>query len=299
MKIGLQVPNFTWPGGPATIGPTLANIARAADAAGFASLWVMDHFFQIGSRDRAMGLGPAEDEMLEAYTALAYLAAHTTRVKLGAMVTGVIYRYPGLLVKTVTTLDVLSGGRAYLGIGAAWNEREALGLGVPFPSVKERFERLEEALQIAKQMWSDEVKPYAGKHYQLAETLNHPQPLSRPHPPILIGGSGEKKTLRLVAQYGDACNLFARLGPEVMRDKLEVLRRHCDEVGRDYAEIEKTSLNTIHLAPGKQSPAEVIQWCQTLAAIGIQQAIFNMPNVHELTPLETFGRDIIPAVVAL
>lgn len=296
MKIGLQIPNFTWPGGPAAIGQRLAQIARAADEAGFASLWVMDHFFQIGSRDRATGLGPAEDEMLESYSTLAFLAAHTQRVRLGTMVTGVIYRHPGLLVKTVSTLDVLSGGRAYLGIGAAWFEREAKGLGVPFPPIAERFERLEEALQIARQMWSDNNGPYQGKHYQLAETLNHPQPLSRPHPPILIGGSGEKKTLRLVARYADACNLFTRMDGDGLSAKLDVLKQHCAAVGRDYAEIEKTTLGTAHLAPGHQSPADLIAQGRALAALGIQQAIFNMPNVQEITPLETFGREIIPAL---
>ena len=247
MRIGLQVPNFTWPGGPQAIAPTLANIARTADQGGFASLWVMDHFFQIGV------IGPAEHEMLEGYSALNYLAALTKNVKLGTLVTGVIYRYPGILVKTVTTLDVLSGGRAYLGIGAAWFEREALGLGVPYPSTGERFQRLEEALQIAHQMWSDNNCPYAGKHYQLAETLCSPQPLSRPHPPILIGGAGEQKTLRLVAQYADACNLFARMGNDVVRAKLDVLQRHCEAVGRDYATIEKTTLDTAYLAPGQQA----------------------------------------------
>jgi F420-dependent oxidoreductase-like protein len=299
MKIGLQVPNFTWPGGPAGISGKLAEIARAADEAGFASLWVMDHFFQIGSRDRAMGLGPAEDEMLEGYSTLAYLAGLTKKVKLGTLVTGVIYRHPGILVKTVTTLDVLSGGRAYLGIGAAWNEREATGLGVPFPPVAERFQRLDEALQIAKQMWSDDNGPYTGKYYQLAETLNSPQPLTKPHPPILIGGSGEKKTLRLVAQYADACNLFARMGLDGIRAKLDVLQRHCDMVKRDYSEIEKTTLGTVHLAPGQLSASDVIEQCRALAGLGIQQAIFNMPNVHEITPLETFGREIIPVVQAL
>ena len=213
--------------------------------------------------------------------------------------TGVIYRYPGLLIKTVTTLDVLSGGRAYLGIGAAWNEREAKGLGVPFPSLAERFQRLEEALQIAKQMWSDESGPYRGKYYQLAETLNSPQPLSRPHPPILIGGGGEQKTLRLVAQYANACNLFAQIGTDNVRVKLEILKRHCDTIGRDYAEIEKTTLGTVHLGAGQLSASDVIKQCQLLAEIGIQHAIFNMPNVHEIRPLETFGREIIPAVAAL
>jgi F420-dependent oxidoreductase-like protein len=299
MRIGLQVPNFTWPAGPAAITPTLVEIARAADAAGFASLWVMDHFFQIGSPDRAMDLGPAEDDMLEGYSTLAFLAAQTEHVKLGTLVTGAIYRYPGILIKTVTTLDVLSGGRAYLGVGAGWFEREARGLGVSFPPLAERFQRLEETLQIAHQMWSDNDGSYNGRHYQLAETLNHPQPLTRPHPPILIGGGGEQKTLRLVAQYGDACNLFARMGTAVLTGKLEVLQRHCDAVGRSYAEIEKTTLDTVFLDPSGQSAADVIAQCEALAAIGVEHAIFNMPNVHEITPLETFGREIIPAVAAL
>jgi F420-dependent oxidoreductase-like protein len=299
MKIGLQIPNFTWPGSPANLGSKLTEIARTADEAGFASLWVMDHFFQIGSRDRSMGLGPAEDLMLEGYSALSYLAGVTKKVKLGTLVTGVIYRHPGILVKTVTTLDVLSGGRAYLGIGAAWNEREAAGLGVPFPPVAERFRRLEEALQIARQMWSDNDGPYQGRYYQLAETINSPQPLSQPHPPILIGGTGEKKTLRLVAQYADACNLFARLGHATLRAKLDVLKQHCDKVGRDYATIEKTTLDTVHLAPGQLSVADVIEQCRALAGIGIQHAIFNMPNVQDITPLEIFGREIIPAVAEL
>jgi F420-dependent oxidoreductase-like protein len=299
MKIGLQIPNFTYPDGPKELGSKLAEIARTADDAGFSSIWVMDHFFQIGSRDRSMGLGPAEDEMLEAYSTLSYLAGITKKVTLGTLVSGVIYRHPGILVKTVTTLDVLSGGRAYLGIGAAWNEREARGLGVLFPSVKERFERLEETLEIAKQMWSDNNGAYAGKHFLLAETLCNPQPLSRPHPPILIGGSGEKKTLQLVAKYADACNLFARMGKEVVQGKLEILKKHCEEVGRNYAEIEKTTLSTVHLAPDKMNAKNVIEECQALAGLGITHAIFNMPNVHEIKPLEIFGREIIPALADL
>src|SRR6266498_132318 len=294
MKIGLQIPNFTFPDGPKELGKKLTEIARIADDVGFHSIWVMDHFFQIGSRDRAGLLGPAEDEMLESYSTLSYLAGITKKVKLGTMVTGVVYRYPGILVKTVITLDVLSAGRAYLGIGAAWNEREARGLGVSFPPVKERFERLEETLQIAKQMWSGNNGSYQGKHFQLAETLCNPQPLTKPHPPILIGGGGEKKTLRLVAQYADACNLFARMGTATLRSKLEILKRHCEKVGRNYSEIEKTALSTIHLAQGKTSVKDVIEECRALAGIGIQHIIFNMPNTHEITPLETIGREIIP-----
>src|SRR5918911_2389948 len=256
MRVGLQIPSFTWPGGAAEIGPRLAQIGRTADEAGFASIWVMDHFFQIPV------VGRAAEPMLEGYSALSYLAAVTQRARLGTLVTGVVYRYPGILVKTVTTLDVLSGGRAYLGIGAAWNEREARGLGVPFPPVKERFERLEEALQIARHMWSGTVAPYHGKHYQLAETLNSPQALTKPHPPILIGGMGEQKTLRLGAQYADACNLFAHGGVELIRHKLAVLKRHCDAVGRPYDAIERTSLGTVNLGADGMSMLSIAtaQW---------------------------------------
>jgi len=299
MKIGLQIPNFTYPDGPKELGNKLAEIARTADDVGFSSLWVMDHFFQIGSRDRSMGLGPAEDEMLEGYSTLSYLAGVTKKITLGTMVTGVIYRHPGILVKTVSTLDVLSGGRAYLGIGAAWNEREARGLGIPFPPTKERFERLMETLEIAKQMWSDNNGAYTGKYYQLVETLCSPQPLSKPYPPILIGGSGEKQTLRLVAKYADACNLFARMGVDTVRGKLDILKQHCEKVGRNYSEIEKTTLSTAHLAPDKMNAKDVIEECRALAGIGIQHAIFNMPNVHEIKPLETFGKEIIPALADL
>jgi F420-dependent oxidoreductase-like protein len=293
MRIGVQLPSFSWPGGTAEIGARLAEIGRTADDAGFASIWVMDHFFQIGV------VGPPEEPMLEGYSALSYLAGVTKRVKLGTLVTGVHYRHPGILLKTVTTLDVLSGGRAYLGIGAGWNEQESRGLGVPFPSLKERFEQLEEALQIAHQMWSDDRSPYSGKHFQLADPLNHPQPLSKPHPPIMVGGGGEQKTLRMVAQYADACNLFARMGEDVLRQKLDVLREHCEAVGRPYDAIERTALNTVRLAPDGDTPASVIAQCRGLAKLGFQQIIFNMPNVAELAPLETFGREIIPAVAEL
>ena len=290
MRIGLQVPSFTWPGGAAEIGTRLAEIARTADDVGFASLWVMDHFFQI------QFLGPASDPMLESYATLNYLAGVTKRARLGTLVTGVVYRHPGLLVKTVTTLDVLSGGRAYLGIGAAWNEQEARGLGIPFPALKERFERLEETLQIAKQMWAGDTRPYDGKHYHLAEPLSSPQPLSKPHPPILIGGMGEQKTLRLVAKYANACNLFAREGDDVLRHKLDLIKRYCDEAKRPYDEIERTTLNTVNIAPGAMTAQDVIALCRAQAKLGIQHAIFNMPNVHEIKPLEVFGREIIPAV---
>ena len=290
MKIGLQIPNFTWPGGSPEIGQRLAEIAQTADNVGFASIWVMDHYFQI------QNVGKPDEPMLEGYSALSFMAGHTTHARLGTMVTGVIYRHPGILVKTVTTLDVLSGGRAYFGIGAAWFEREALGLGVQFPPLKERFARLEETLQIALQMWSGKIDRYDGKHYKLAETLCSPQPLSQPHPPILIGGGGETKTLKLVAKYADACNLFARLGPEVLTHKLDILKRHCDEVGRVYSEIEKTALNSINLASGGDTPAQMIEECRKLSRSGIQHVIFNMPNVSEIKPLEIIGREVIPEV---
>jgi F420-dependent oxidoreductase-like protein len=291
MKIGLQVPNFTWPGGPTRIASRLKDIARAADEGGFFSLWVMDHFFQISM------VGPPEHDMLEGYTTLGHLAAVTSRVKLGTMVTGVVYRYPGILVKAATTLDVLSGGRSYLGIGAAWNEQESRGLGVPFPPIATRFELLEEALQIAKQMWSGNDGPYRGKHNHLERTLCVPQPLSKPHPPILVAGGGEKKTLRMVAQYADACNLY---GPvETIKAKLEILKGHCAALGRDYDSIEKTTLGTAQVGTGKSTARDIIEHCKALAAIGIDHALFNVPNDHEMKPLEVFAREIIPAVAEL
>src|SRR5579859_1336642 len=240
MRLGLQVPNFTWPGGQEQLGDTFGLIAERAERAGFYSLWVMDHFFQIGFS------GPPELEMLEGYSALSFAAGRTNRIRLGTMVTGVTYRHPGILIKTATTLDVLSHGRAYLGIGAAWNEEEHRGLGVPYPPLKERFERLEETLQIALQMWAGDERPYHGRHYQLERPLNSPQALQRPHPPILVGGGGEQRTLRLVARYADACNLFMA-DREQLLHKLDVLREHCQAVGRAYGEIEKTTLGGLHL----------------------------------------------------
>jgi F420-dependent oxidoreductase-like protein len=294
MRLGLQVPNYTWPSGQENLGDTFGLIAQRAERAGLYSMWVMDHFFQI------RGVGPAENEMLEGWSALAFAAGRTNRIKLGTMVTGVTYRHPGILVKTATTLDVLSHGRAYLGIGAAWNEEEHAGLGVPFPPLAERFERLEETLQIAHQMWSDEETPFEGKHYHLARPLNSPQPVQKPHPPILIGGSGERKTLRLVAQYGDACNFFARLGKDQLQHKLDVLRDHCQSIGRPYEEIEKTTLDTIHLTRdgrnGTTTPAAAIEHFASLAAMGIDQVIFNMPNVYDLEPFDLLATEIVPAV---
>ncbi|MEI8308279.1 MAG: LLM class F420-dependent oxidoreductase [Chloroflexales bacterium] len=292
MKIGLQIPSFSWPGGTAEIGVRLAEIGHTADESGFDSLWVMDHFFQI------QHIGNAEEPMLEGYSALSFLAGVTKRATLGTLVTGVIYRYPGILAKTVTTLDVLSGGRAWLGIGAAWNEQESKGLGIPFPPLKVRFEQLEEALQIILQMWHGNESPYTGTHYQLERPLNSPQPVRTPRPPIMIGGIGEQKTLRMVAQYADACNLFSRLGDDVLRHKIDVLKGHCEKLGRPFEEIEITTLSTAFI-PGTQTPAEIIAHCKGLAALGVHHAIFNMPNVSDPQALKIFGREIIPAVAEL
>lgn len=234
MQIGIHFANFTLPGGPAALGPTLARTAQIADEGGCSTFTLMDHWFQMES------FRTAHDPMLEGYTSLGFLAGITARLRLGLLVTGVTYRHPGLLAKIVTTLDVLSGGRAFLGIGAAWYEREHLALGVAFPPVAERFERLEETLQICRQMWSDDDGPFEGRHYRLAETICVPPPI-QPRPRVLIGGSGERKTLRLVARYADACNLFAS-SPEEVRHKLDVLERHCAAEGRDPAEIERTIL---------------------------------------------------------
>lgn len=293
MRVGLQVPSFTWPNGQSQLGDTFGLIAERAERAGLYSLWVMDHFFQI------RGVGPAENEMLEGWSALAFAAGRTNRIKLGTMVTGVTYRYPGLLVKTATTLDVLSHGRAYFGVGAAWNEEEHAGLGVAFPPLAERFERLEEMLQIALQMWSGDEKAYQGKHYTLARPLNSPQSVQKPHPPILIGGTGERKTLRMVAQYGDACNLFLRLGKDEIKRKLDVLREHCVKLGRPYEQIEKTSLDTISLThdgrDGTLSPAAAIDYFGEVAAQGFDQAIFNTPRVADLETFEVLSQ-IIPEV---
>jgi F420-dependent oxidoreductase-like protein len=259
MQLDLHVPRFTWPGAPTSIGPTVTAVAQTAEAIGVHTLSFMDHWFQMEQ------MWPAEEPMLEGYTALGFVAAKTEQLRLRLLVGGVTYRHPGLLAKTVTTLDVLSGGRAELGLGAAWYEREHRGLGVPFPPISERFERLEEALQICLQMWSDDNGPYAGRHYQLAETLCSPQPVSSPRPRIMIGGSGERKTLRLVAQYADACNIFG--DAEVVAHKLDVLRRHCDTVGRDIAEIEVTAMVT---APDDcTDPDVVLTQAAALGAVGV------------------------------
>ncbi|REE99341.1 LLM class F420-dependent oxidoreductase [Thermomonospora umbrina] len=284
MRIGLQIPAFTFPGGVEQIGPEFGRIARDADQGGLDSLWVMDHFFQIPH------VGPVEDPMLEAYTALAYAAALTERITLGTMVTGVIFRHPGVLVKTVTTLDVLSGGRAWLAIGAAWNEEESVGLGLPFPPTAERFEQLEETLQIALQMWKGDESPYRGRHHTLERPLNSPQSLRRPHPRILVGGGGEKKTLRFVAKYADACNLS---DGEELPHKLRVLREHCEREGRPYEEIEKTVLTII---TPDTSVEEAVEVAGRLGERGVDHVIYSAFEPHRVTDLlarvrERVGRD--------
>lgn len=297
MRVGLQVPRFRWPGGPEQLGRTFGDIARRAEDAGFYSLWVMDHFFQI------QVMGARDEEMLEGWSALAFAAGKTERIRLGTMVTGVTYRHPAILVKTATTLDVLSGGRAYFGVGAAWNEDEHRGLGIAFPPVKERFEKLEELLQIALQMWSGEAKPYEGRHAHLEHALNVPNALQKPHPPILIGGMGEQKTLRLVAHYADACNLFAMPQPGALEHKLDVLRQHCETQGRPYEQIEKTSLGGVHItrdgSNGTKSPAEAIAHFQWLAGLGFDQAIISLPNVSDPDIFDMLASEVIPAVTEM
>ncbi|EIV95796.1 LLM class F420-dependent oxidoreductase [Frankia sp. QA3] len=290
MQIGLSLPDFTSPQGPERLGEELADVARTADAAGFDHLSVMDHFFQIPM------VGPAENEMLEAYTTLGFLAAHTRRVKLLTLVTGTVYRAPGALAKIISTLDVLSGGRAWLGIGAAWYEAEAAGLGLPFPPLAERFERLAETLEVCLRMWSDDESPYSGRHYQLARPLNSPQVLTRPHPPILIGGGGERKTLRLVARYAQACNLFP--GPELPR-KLDVLRAHCEAVGRDYDDILKTTTYSFDVGPDGDRVERILDDLGRLAELGVQAVLGGVRDVWRLEPLHILGERVIPLAAEL
>lgn len=297
MKVGLQVSSFTWPGGTAALAPTLARVVRTADEAGFDSIWVMDHFFQIRS------IGRADEPMLEGWTALGWMAAHTTRARLGLMVGGVHYRQPGLWVKAATTLDVLSGGRAWLGIGAAWNEEESNALGFRFPPLGERFEQLEDTLRIAHGMWTGErgtEESFEGRQYRASRLLNSPQAISRPRVPIMVGGGGERRTLRLVARYADACNVFG--GPEGINRKYEILRAHCEELGRDPGEVERSTLQTVRLALGGgsgESPQQVVDRFGELADAGAQHVIFSVRDVWDPAALEVIARDVLPAVRAL
>jgi F420-dependent oxidoreductase-like protein len=290
MRLGLHISDFTWANGAPGLRSDLARVVEAADEAGFDRISVMDHLWQIHI------IGPPEHEMLEAYTTLGFIAAHTERAKLMTLVTGVVYRSPGLLAKMVSTLDVLSGGRAWLGIGAAWNDEEATGLGLLFPPTAERFERLEETLQICLQMWSDDDGPYNGTHYQLGRTLNSPQALTKPHPPILIGGSGEKKTLRLVACYAQACNLFP--SPDIPH-KLDVLRQHCDAEGTDYNAIEKTAVFRFDVGDNGEKVAETIEQLKWLRGMGIEFAHGGVPDAWNTKQIEIIGKEVIPAIADL
>ena len=312
MRIGLHIGKFNWPGSPDNISDMLTEIAQAADRAGFYSIWVMDHVFQLGDQYGEVH-GPEEDAMLEAYTTVSHLAAVTKRIKVGAQVTCNFFRNPALLVKMLTTIDVLSKGRTYLGIGAGWFEREAVGYGYEFPSLKTRFEQLEETLKIIKHMWSGNTQPFEGKFIKLQEPVNNPPPVTKPHPPILIGGSGEKKTLRFVAKYADACNIV--LGTslknagvltredftwdntlERLKHKYSVLKQHCEDVGRPYSEVEKTVTTYIQFSSDAMNTEEVIELCKKLSDVGCEHVVFNMPNVHEIKPLEIMGEHVIPKV---
>jgi F420-dependent oxidoreductase-like protein len=287
MKLGLQVNSFTWPGGAAAIGPTLARVTRSADDVGFDSIWVMDHFFQI------RGLGPPEAPMLEGMTTLGFMAANSERARLGLMVGGIHYRAPALWIKAITTLDVLSGGRAWFGIGAAWNEEESTALGFPFPPLRERFEILEETLQMAQAMWSGGTgtgEAFHGKHVTATRLLNSPQAISRPRVPIMIGGGGEKKTLRLVAQYADACNVFG--DATLIKQKYAVLREHCERLGRPYDEIERSTLQSVDV--DAQSSDELVERFGVLGEAGAQSVLISVRGVSDLTRLERLGAEVIP-----
>jgi F420-dependent oxidoreductase-like protein len=295
MKLGLQIYSFTWPGGTEAIGPTLAQAVRTADDVGFDSIWVMDHFWQIGAP------GSELEPMLEGWTTLGFMAAHSQRARLGLMVGGVHYRNPGLWVKAATTLDVLSGGRAWLGIGAAWNQAESEGLGFPFPPLGQRFDMLEETLQIAHEMWAGERGTEAthdGSQYHATRLLNVPQSISRPRVPILIGGGGEKRTLRLVAQYADASNLFG--GPAQLLRKYAILAEHCEAVGRDFTEIERTNLQQFTTSGRNawgaraESAGQLVERLGRLAEAGVQHVILSTADSHDPAALELIGRDVIP-----
>ncbi|MTE15931.1 LLM class F420-dependent oxidoreductase [Nocardia aurantiaca] len=289
VELGLHYWSYSQPPEADRIALTLAHTARIAEQAGFAQFTVMDHYFQMEHR------GTADEPMLEGYTTLGYVAALTERMRLGLLVTGVMYRYPGLLAKIVTTLDVLSGGRAELGIGASWYEREQRALGVPVVPMAERFARLEETLQICLQMWGPDNGPYKGEYHQLAETLCVPAPLSRPRPPIRIGGGGERKTLLLVARYADACNLFAS-GAEEVAAKLAVLRAHCEAEGRDYDAIRKTA---VYVAPDVlDNPERVVRDAEQLAALGITELDF-MPDRDPVVYATEFSERLLPRLTAI
>ncbi len=292
MKFGLQIDSFTFPGGTPEIGPTLERIVRTADEVGFDSIWVMDHFFQI------RGVGPAEDPMVEGWTALGWIAALTKRARLGLMVGGIHYRLPALWIKAATTLDVLSGGRAWLGLGAAWNQYESDALGFPFPPLGERFEMLEETLQMAHEMFEGErgsEAAFDGRHYRAGRLMNSPQSISRPRIPIMIGGGGEQRTLRLVAQYADATNVFG--GPEMVHHKYEVLRAHCEALGRPFDEIERSNLQSVRISAdgsrGTASPEQLVDRFGELGDAGVEHLIFSLDDVWQLEKIELLGKTVL------
>ncbi|GAB3618277.1 TIGR03560 family F420-dependent LLM class oxidoreductase [Okibacterium endophyticum] len=287
MQLGIHFANFTLPGGAQRLGPIISDTAKAAEEGGVSWFTFMDHWFQMES------LATSEDPMLEGYTSLGFVAGQTSSMRLGLLVTGVTYRHPGLLAKIVTTLDVLSGGRAMLGLGAAWYEREHLGLGVPYPEISERFERLEETIRICRQMWSDDNGPFTGKHYTLAETINSPQPIQS-HVPLLIGGGGEKKTLRLVARYADACNLFGT-GVDDVRHKLDVLARHCEAEGRDYNSIQKTVLGRDPLG----DPDGFLSLMEQYAALGVDHVQVMIPSDDPAAYARGLGEQIVPRLAQI
>ena len=292
MQLGLHVPQFTWAGGPEALAEHLVNVAEAAEAAGFAQITVMDHLFALGPE------GAYRNPMLEAYTALGFIAARTTRMRVGAQVTGVTYRHPGMLIKQATTLNVLSRGRGFLGIGAAWFEREHHAFGVPFPPLSERFERLEETLRIAHHAWSGDTSPFDGKYFHLAEPLLSPAAVSRPRPRILIGGNGERKTLRLVAQYADACHINAA-DLDVARHKLDVLRAHCARLNRNYDDIDKTCGLRLTIAQDGSNVAEVVEAIRATGEAGFDMATLALPDVYNLAAIRLFGEQVIPAVAGV
>ena len=294
MRLGLQLPSFSYPGGTPALRGHLTEIAQAAESAGFESLWVMDHLFQL---PEDTGWGGPEEPMLEAYSTLGFLAGVTSRIRLGALVGCAVFREPGLLLKTATTVDVLSGGRLTFGVGAGWYRREALGLGLPWPERRERFARLEEILQLAHRVWEDDRSPFVGAYSTLAEPIIRPQPLSRPHPPIMVGGNGERRTMRLVAEYADACN-FLVLEPDEVRAMMEVLGAHCRDLGRDIREIEITALDEVDLRPGRMTAADVVDRARAQANAGVQHLIVNMPDASEVGHLELIGREVIPELMA-
>src|SRR5438270_5004605 len=310
--LGFQIPNFTFPGvANDRLFDHVAMLGTTAERAGFDSVWVMDHFYQLPN------IGPRTDPMLEGYTTLAGIAARTKKVRIGTLVTGVTYRNPALLAKTVTTLDIVSSGRAILGLGAAWNEDEHRGYGYEFPPVGERISRLEEALQICRAMFRDEAATFEGRYYRIEGALNFPRPVQPNGPPIMIGGGGEQRTLKLVAQYADMCNIFG--DPATVRHKMDVLERHCETVGRDPGTIVKTRLGSLLIRktdaeadrafqqvlqrPGLNqeyarsvltvgSPDRVAEEAQTLLDAGLDGLIFNMPHLEDPEAIELAGKTL-------